>query len=80
MDFQFFNKPDNWKIYGREYLDDNWNKLYFCMRYKKGIMPINQKAYDCHKNKKVISPWIKLFKGSKGKPKFRGALHVRVGK
>ena len=53
------------QIIGRfmeEYLDDNWNKLYFCMRYKKGIMPINQKAYDCHKNKKVISPWIKLLK------------------
>ncbi len=80
LNFKFFNKPDVWKIYGREYLDENWDKLYFCLRYKKGIMPINQKAYDSNKNKKAISPWIKLFKGSKGKPKFRGALHVRVGK
>ena len=42
-------------------------------------MPINQTAYDNHKYKDKISPWIRYFKGKKGEKKFRGALHVRVG-
>ena len=79
LEFEKFNETISWKIFSSEYLDQHWEKLYFCLRYKKGIMPINQTAYDNHKYKDKISPWIRYFKGKKGEKKFRGALHVRVG-
>jgi len=79
LEFKNFEDTDSWDIYGDEYLDKHWEKLYFCMRYKKGIMPIDQAAYDNHKAKDKISPWTRYFKGKKGEKKFRGALHVRVG-
>ncbi len=79
LEFKSFKNINSWKIYGDEYLDEHWDNLYFCMRYKKGIMPINKEAYDAHKSKNLISPWIRYFKGSKGEKKYRGALHVRVG-
>jgi len=79
LDFKSFDDLNSWKVYGKEYLDKHWNKLYFCMRYKKGIMPINKKSYDNNKFKNLISPWTRHFKGKKGDKKYRGALHVRVG-
>ena len=79
LDFKSFDDLDSWRIYGEEYLEKHWNKLYFCMRYKKNIMPLDKKSYDNHKFKKLISPWTKHFKGKKGEKKYRGALHVRVG-
>ena len=79
LDFKSFDELDSWKIYGQEYLKKHWNKLYFCMRYKKNIMPINKETYDNHKFKELISPWTRYFKGIKGEKKYRGALHVSVG-
>ena len=35
LDFKSFDDLDSWRIYGEEYLEKHWNKLYFCMRYKK---------------------------------------------
>ena len=45
------------------------------MRSTKG-MP---KDYDNYKDKSIISPWTRYFKGKKGDKKHRGALHVRIG-
>ncbi len=79
LEFESFENISAWKIFGKEYLDTHWDKLYFCMRYKKGIMPLNKSDFDKHKSKKMIEPWIRHFKGKKGDKKYRGALHVRVG-
>jgi len=79
LDFKSFDDLDSWRIYGEEYLEKHWNKLYFCMRYKKNIMPLDKKSFDNHKFKELISPWTRHFKGKKGEKKYRGALHVRVG-
>ena len=45
------------------------------MRSTKG-MPTD---YNNFKDKNLISPWTKFFKGKTGEKKHRGALHVRVG-
>jgi|ETNmetMinimDraft_33_1059910.scaffolds.fasta_scaffold50915_1 hypothetical protein len=75
LEFKSFKNLSSWKIYGNEYLDQHWNNLYFCVRSTKG-MPKN---YDTYEYKKLLSPWTRNFKGSKGDKKHRGALHVRVG-
>jgi len=75
LEFRTFNEISTWKIFGNEYIQHHWNRLYFCMRSTKG-MPKNYNNYE-HKN--IISPWTRYFKGKKGEKKHRGALHVRVG-
>ena len=75
LEFTSFDNLDSWKVYGSEYIEYHWKKIYFCMRSTKG-MP---KDYDNYKDKSIISPWTRYFKGKKGDKKHRGALHVRIG-
>jgi len=74
FEFEKYNLSSSWKIYGTEYLKKHWNNLVFSIR-SKGMPP----DYNSHKNKKIIEPWTRNFKGEKGEKKFRGSLHVRVG-
>ena len=75
LEFESWIDQKSWKIYSKEYIDKLWPNLYFCMRSTKG-MPTD---YNSFKDKKLISPWTRFFKGKTGEKKHRGALHVRVG-
>jgi hypothetical protein len=35
--------------------------------------------YNAYKNRDLLEPWTRNYKGKKGNKKFRGSLHVRVG-
>ena len=73
LSFESYNNLKSWKIYGDEYLDSHWDRLVFSVRSKG--MPEN---YEQHKDKDIIEPWTRNFKGKKGGKKYRGSLHVRV--
>jgi len=74
FEFEKYNSLSSWRIYGREYLEKHWDNLYFCVRSKG--MPTD---YNTYKNKDLLEPWTRNYKGKKGNKKFRGSLHVRVG-
>ena len=62
--------PKTWTLHGEEYLEENWDNIFFCVRAKKGMDPYpNIKDKD---KKECISKWTEYFQGE-----YRGALHVR---
>ena len=73
LSFESYKNLKSWKIFGEEYLDNHWDRLVFSIRSKG--MP---DKYENHKDKVLIEPWTRNFKGKKGEKKFRGSLHVRV--
>lgn len=59
-----------WSRHGREFLEENWENLVFCVRAKKGMS--DYPAVLDRKKKESIARWTEFFQGE-----YRGALHVR---
>ena len=59
-----------WSLHGREFLEENWENLVFCVRAKKGMS--DYPAVPDRRKKESIAKWTEFFQGE-----YRGALHVR---